>query len=350
MEKVVESIERQLVSADGVMVESPKRLRDKDTGRLREHDIVITRQIAHHEPILIAIECKDRSRPIDVDKIEAFKIKCDRTGIHHGVIVSATGFTEAAKLKAKSQGLRCLNIQDVDELTWIAPQEFRSFGRHHVGTQMMFSIGEENDSALALPFIVVREDGSVIDYNAMQSMGYNVLTQLPFVPVTGHHPEAVFDQTVDAVLNEPVFLIDALGSEFISRKARVTVLFQAVAQTTELSLYKYVDSADQRELSTAAVTDMEVGIGRLLMTMTGPSDGEKQISVRLAGRDPDPDKQLAIQQEVERILKGEPRRYPLLRSVQTTGNSKTEDLAAVWSYSSVSMGSSEEVKAERQDE
>jgi len=61
LEKLVSSLEKVLGNAGNVCVESPKRLRDKITGKLREHDVVLTINEAHHH-VIIAIECRDRSR------------------------------------------------------------------------------------------------------------------------------------------------------------------------------------------------------------------------------------------------------------------------------------------------
>jgi hypothetical protein len=73
-----------------VLVESPKRLRDKDTGRLREHDVVLIFTQRHHE-ILMALECRDRSPPTDgpvtkrfVDRAPAFYV-VDENGDRVGV-------------------------------------------------------------------------------------------------------------------------------------------------------------------------------------------------------------------------------------------------------------------------
>jgi hypothetical protein len=56
---LVAILERMFAHKDGVTVASSLRLPDKDTGRLREHDVVIIRR-THHGPNLTAIECRDQ--------------------------------------------------------------------------------------------------------------------------------------------------------------------------------------------------------------------------------------------------------------------------------------------------
>ena len=100
LQTLVHAIETAVSGSPNVKVESPKRLRDKDTGRLREHDVVLTFIQAHHE-FLLALECRDRSRPVGVPEVEAFHAKCLRTGIGRGLMVSSTGFRNTALTKAE---------------------------------------------------------------------------------------------------------------------------------------------------------------------------------------------------------------------------------------------------------
>jgi hypothetical protein len=109
---------RYLVPCEpNVRVEAKKRLPDKDTGQLREHDVVLTFSHGHHE-FLLALECRDRSRPVGVDHVEAFHAKCLRTGIGRGVMVSSKGFRRTALRKAESYGIGCLTLEEVAHFDW----------------------------------------------------------------------------------------------------------------------------------------------------------------------------------------------------------------------------------------
>jgi hypothetical protein len=48
LQRLVRVLEQAITDAPNVIVESPKRLPDKDTGKLREHDVVITFSFTHH--------------------------------------------------------------------------------------------------------------------------------------------------------------------------------------------------------------------------------------------------------------------------------------------------------------
>ena len=110
LQQLVQTLERLTATTENLRIESPKRLIDKDTERLREHDVVLTFSMGHHD-LIVALECRDRSRKVGVPEIEAFKKKCDRTGIHRGVIVSSIGFTGTALKKAKTMDIRLLSVR-----------------------------------------------------------------------------------------------------------------------------------------------------------------------------------------------------------------------------------------------
>lgn len=114
----VAMLERTLNGADGVEIRSPMRLRDRDTGRLREHDVVIVRT-THHDQHLTAVECRDRSRNVTVNDVEAFANKCQRTGVHHGVIVAAHGFANTARVKARAQNISCVDLAEAERFPWV---------------------------------------------------------------------------------------------------------------------------------------------------------------------------------------------------------------------------------------
>jgi hypothetical protein len=65
LQDLVATIEKVVHARAGVTVESPKRLPDKDTGKVREHDVVVTIVTGHHQTLL-ALECRDRSRKVGV--------------------------------------------------------------------------------------------------------------------------------------------------------------------------------------------------------------------------------------------------------------------------------------------
>jgi hypothetical protein len=146
LEKLVAIIERALAIPNNIRVESPKLMRDRVTGRLREHDVVITID-THHEETYLAIECRDRSRPVGVPDIEAFRKKCDNTGIHKRIIVSPRGFRKTALAHATMEDIRCLTIENAEQFDWIKATGFVLIEHeiHHTDWQFIIDKDETHD-------------------------------------------------------------------------------------------------------------------------------------------------------------------------------------------------------------
>jgi len=140
LERLTAALER-LLAGSGASIEAPsRRLVDKDTGRRREHVILIVWDHGHHQ-IITAVECRDRSRPVGVPAVEAFADKCSRTGINSAVIVSSRGFTETARAKAKSRSITCMDLAEVGTFDWLGSEAVVRFERKfdHVDAQIMFN-------------------------------------------------------------------------------------------------------------------------------------------------------------------------------------------------------------------
>lgn len=139
LERVVANVEKVLGNDGAVSVERRKKLRDKTTGRLREHDVLIRVRHSHHE-IVIALECRDRSRKVTVEQIEGFKAKCDHTGVDCGGIVSPKGFTAGALLKAQHLGIRCLQFNEVSAFRWLLMPGILCMTQRILSTHFRFNL------------------------------------------------------------------------------------------------------------------------------------------------------------------------------------------------------------------
>jgi len=91
-------------------------------GRKREIDIFIETKINDIE-IKIAIECKNYNSKVSVEKIEAFKAKCERIpSINKKIFITKEGFQKDAKIAAKEFGIDLHLLKEIDEkqvLSWL---------------------------------------------------------------------------------------------------------------------------------------------------------------------------------------------------------------------------------------
>ena len=89
------------------------------TGRKREIDVLLTRDIAGHS-VQIAIECKNEQRPIDTPAIDAFAKKLQRVGVRYGIYVSASGYTKDAIENAAADGIKTFTLKDLTKEVFYA--------------------------------------------------------------------------------------------------------------------------------------------------------------------------------------------------------------------------------------
>jgi len=176
LENLIASLEKALAKNTNITVHSPKRLRDRTTGKLREHDVVLELKEGHHS-ILIAIECRDRSRPIGVPQVEGFGAKCQDTGISKGIIVSTRGFCNTARTKANHLGIRCLDIEEVEKFDWLLASGIHATTRHLLSNDWTFypiedGVVERNEVE------VIDLDGNILTMAALTANAQNQLTQL----------------------------------------------------------------------------------------------------------------------------------------------------------------------------
>ncbi|MGE8206039.1 restriction endonuclease [Heyndrickxia sp. NPDC080065] len=90
-------------------------VRDNKTQTPRQIDVAIIEEGFGGE-ILIAVECKDHTNPIDITKIEEFITKLEGINANKGIMVSISGFTKKAmELAIKSRGIE-LNLWTLKDL------------------------------------------------------------------------------------------------------------------------------------------------------------------------------------------------------------------------------------------
>jgi hypothetical protein len=135
LERLVASLQAALKSHGNTKIESPKFLKDLRNGQDREFDVVITVTDAQF-PLIVALECRDRTAAVDTPEVEQFWAKCQDTLVNKSCIVSSTGFSKPALTKAQDRGITCLTLTEAEKLSWLGTDHFtrrtRRIGRVQV--------------------------------------------------------------------------------------------------------------------------------------------------------------------------------------------------------------------------
>jgi hypothetical protein len=93
------------------------KLVGKRSGVTRQIDISVRMMVGQFD-ILIVIDCKDYSDPVDVKGVEEFLGLVDDVGANKGALVSSCGFTEAAKTRARDAGVDVYRLVDAEDHDW----------------------------------------------------------------------------------------------------------------------------------------------------------------------------------------------------------------------------------------
>ncbi len=112
LEKVVRLIHETLKDKPNTSIHSNLKIENVG-GRKREFDIFIETSI-NDIKIRVAIECKAYKTPVSVEKIEAFKSKCDRVPtINKKVFVSQSGYQADSINAAKEFGIDLYDLKNI---------------------------------------------------------------------------------------------------------------------------------------------------------------------------------------------------------------------------------------------
>jgi len=273
LEKLVTYLERHFADSDTVLVESPKRLPDKTTGKLREHDVVLTVTSGHHN-ILVAVECRDRSRPVGVPQIEAFAKKCSETLVDKGVIVSPCGFTSTAMPKSKALGIRCLSLDQVDSLPWMF-RDFKFQKFHTSYKHVNFTIiPEENFLKKPESFDIIGEHGQSISIEDLRNITFNTIKEYEKDPQTIKIGERT--EGFRLILPNLTIIEKETGISKRVKHINATVFSETKVTEIPLVLREYKDATSEKAIAELAVAKVDLGFakGRVVINHKLETGGE----------------------------------------------------------------------------
>jgi hypothetical protein len=97
---------------DSMTVTPSAMLPDIVTGTLREVDICVETQVAGYK-VVVGIECRDHKRPQTVAWVEEMHTKHEALQVNATTLVSSSGFSEEAGMKAAHYGMRPITPGEV---------------------------------------------------------------------------------------------------------------------------------------------------------------------------------------------------------------------------------------------
>lgn len=134
-------------------------LMDRMTGEPREIDVIVRGKVGGR-PVTMMIECRDHKRPVDVTYVDQVVTKRNDVKADKAIIVSAAGFSEAARTKAEGYGIDLLTLSEApieDYLYWLGVPAITA---------------QENRADIPFLSFVTTEDGPDLDHEAVDWDAY----------------------------------------------------------------------------------------------------------------------------------------------------------------------------------
>jgi hypothetical protein len=151
-----------------VIVTESASLPDRTTGETREVDVLLVAQVAGHL-IHIGVECRDRRRKADVTWVEEMHGKHADLPTNRLVLVSASGFTKTAAIKARHYNIEAVTPErPIAQDGPLARLRNPLADLHNITHQNLVAIhgqveldaGQLHDSELTLDHVLFTADGT----------------------------------------------------------------------------------------------------------------------------------------------------------------------------------------------
>jgi hypothetical protein len=115
-EKLIHQLHTQF-APEGAAVIQDDKIVGCESKTERQLDVTIRHTVAQYK-ILIVIECKDESRPIDVGAMGEFASLLRDVKANKGVMISTSGYTKSALDMARAQGIDTRTYLDTESMDW----------------------------------------------------------------------------------------------------------------------------------------------------------------------------------------------------------------------------------------
>lgn len=234
LEILVGKIQEVLKDKSDTSIEVGVHLTDKE-GISREFDVLV-RVVNQGLPSTIVFECKDYSTSakqtkVDIKIVDALIGKCaDLPEIHQKVIVSTTGFSDNAKIKARANGIRLCSLDEIpmeDVLTKhkvYVPKPKYSI-QHNVVYNITYPENIDIVQEIESPNLYFEDNDIAFDIEL------EVLKHLCKLEVRGRLAKAFlegdrkpFERIVNISFDEQVYIIGKSGVKYPVQGAKVPVL------------------------------------------------------------------------------------------------------------------------------
>jgi len=163
-EKLVARVQEDL--APNAVVTHNNKIKGCDSSELRQIDVTVKQKVGQYD-MLIAIDCKDYKRAVNVKDVEQFIGLIKDIRANKGVMVAANGFSSTAKRIGEKAGLDLYRLFDAEAYDWKAYATIPVLCDFRGLQQFQFSI--PNSVSMFVPSMDPNEI-AVYDHNSPQAV------------------------------------------------------------------------------------------------------------------------------------------------------------------------------------
>lgn len=274
LEKLVATLEKVLKARQDIKIISPWRGPDKVTGQMREHDVVII--IPGHHEVLIALECRDRTRPVGVNAVEEFTQKCRDTGVNKGGMVSSSGFAKTALLKARANLIECLSLDEVEAFDWLGTDHLALVSRQIKSISV--AMFDDNGKNLGVPARVIDSGGNGVPFDQIAAWAARTAKeQLDEASADGADQQ--FNegaQSFEFIHRHPGLTLEsASGDRAEVRIIRAKVSYEVKKTNVPIRRHRYTNVTDNVVISNSATASVD----GMHLVLNQQLDGSIMVSV-----------------------------------------------------------------------
>jgi len=273
-ENVVETLER-ILSDSKVTIESPGFLVDRVTNQKREIDVLIRFSQGHHKQV-IAIECKDRKKPVGVPDVEAFNTKTCDLKITKVVMVSSSGFRKNAIKKASFYNISCLSVEEIEGFKWLGTK-YVTLVENKILKIYFKIIPEARDTKDVSKLLIRDTSGAIFTKQVLNSNVLKFMNEQDFTNLEFNKPYRI-EVPVDTT---NIYIEDTQTGKTLKPNddAKFIVTFVKVSKKVPFSLVSYSDIEENTVLTKAAIAPFAINEKTMHLGIKENEDGTKQVFI-----------------------------------------------------------------------
>jgi hypothetical protein len=270
-------------------IETNKRIRDVDTGNYRQIDITIKLSDGPTE-FLGIVEVRDRTSKVGVRYVEEVASKRKSVKADAVFLISKSGFTKPAIMKAENLGIRLLTLEEAKDGNWSSWLACRTFSvvyrKYDKPVVYFFDADTGNSIKPSEKFLesftkdknsklVLNKDGEpLVSIPDLISKIINVYGEKPFEGLSLDGSRIRHKLLFDREFSEPIYIESS--DQIITRIGKIGIEADFYLETIEypMKLMKYKSHETDNSIAELATSQVEILGAKYKIELLAPGAGD----------------------------------------------------------------------------